>query len=92
MYEYKVKGDLELTIPGVGITVDGKISSHYPIENPNLELVSSPEVEASSPADTNVQGVTEPAAPGHVAGVAPQAQQPTPAVEQPQTPTESEQA
>lgn len=91
MYEYKVKGDLELTIPGVGVTVDGKISSHSPIENPNLELISSPESEADAPAGTNVQGFTTPEAPGHVAGVSPQSEQPTPTVEQPQTPTESEQ-
>jgi len=81
MYDYKTKDDQELTIIGVGRTINGHIVSPFPIENPNLELVSAPE----APAQANVQAVVQPEAPGYVAGVVPQNIQPTPApaIEQP---------
>lgn len=69
MYKYKTKdGSTGGFLPGVGEIVDGTITSTHPIENPNLELVN--ETTDSSPA--------------HVAGVAPQAQQPA-AAPQPST-------
>lgn len=65
MYKYKTKGDVNYMIPGVGVAVNGIIESRFPIENPNLELVESPQ-EAKAPAAT------------HLNGIAPQDEQPTP--------------
>lgn len=64
MYRYKTKGDTELVIPGVGVTVGGIIESPVELENPNLELITVGEKTAEQPS------------PAHVAGVAPQTVQP----------------
>lgn len=76
MYKYKTKGDAELTIMGVGVTVNGEITSDHPIENPNLELISGPNNQQPNAT--------------HMNGVAPQSAQPQPPVNQaasaPQTP------
>jgi hypothetical protein len=75
-YSYRTKGDVEFVVPGVGVTVNGVISSHTPIENPNLELIQQPTVEQPAPA--------------HVAGVVPQDAQPAvQPVPQPETPTQT---
>jgi hypothetical protein len=61
MYKYKTKGSVELVIPGVGVTVDGIITSDRPIENPNLELITN----------TPVEPIVEPIV-AHMTGVVPQ--------------------
>lgn len=66
-FRYKTKGDIELEIPNVGVTVDGYITSNTPLENPNLELVEGV-VENQQPTP----------APAHLNGVVQQNQQPVP--------------
>jgi hypothetical protein len=69
-YKYKTKGDVELVVPGVGVSVNGIITSSTPLESPNLELITNePTAEAPAPA--------------HVAGVVPQNTQPTYQVQPP---------
>lgn len=60
-YKYKTKGDVELVVPDVGVTVNGFITSTTPIENPNLELVVS-ETTETNPAPAHMTGVVEQAA------------------------------
>lgn len=63
-YKYKTKGDVELVVPDVGISVNGILTSTKPIENPNLELITD-----------NAPSVEQPA-PAHMNGVVPQNAQP----------------
>lgn len=65
MYKYKTKDGQDVTVPGVGRSVNGILMSSFKIENPNLELVTE-EQEATPPAST------------YMNGVAPQSAQPTP--------------
>lgn len=67
MYRYKTKGDAELMIPGVGITVNGEISSPIKLENPNLVLVTEDPSVPQQPQQP-VNGPVVPA-PGHLNGV-----------------------
>lgn len=84
MYKYQTKGDAELTIPGVGKTVDGMIESEHPIENPNLVLVSGP--DDATPAPTHMNGV----APQNAQPAVPQVNQQAPAAPvQPQAESEN---
>lgn len=71
MNTYKTKDGRDVVIPGVGRTVNGIITTAQTLESPNLELVDTTETNPSS---------------AHVAGVAPQAAQPT------VTPSESDEA
>jgi hypothetical protein len=52
MYMYKTKDGSDMTVVGVGQTVNGQIRSARPIENPNLELV----IDESAQAPANVHG------------------------------------
>lgn len=52
MHKYRTKGNVDLIIPGKGITVQGIITSNEPIENPNLILITD-----EQPAQGFVNGV-----------------------------------
>jgi hypothetical protein len=75
MYKYKTKNGQDMFLTGVGQTIKGEITTVRPVENPNLELVSSDEQPAA------VVG-TEQAQPNVVVNAQPV--EPTP-VAQPQT-------
>jgi hypothetical protein len=62
MYTYKTKDGNDITLVGVGTTVNGQIESESKIENPNLQLVSDSSAEA--PSQNHVQGVTPQSAQG----------------------------
>lgn len=67
-YTYRTNGDVELVIPGFGVTVNGQITSDQPIENPNLVLVTSEQPQTAPQT-----------APGYINGVVEPTTQPTPA-------------
>lgn len=79
-YKYKSTDGSDFTIPGVGQSQNGVITSDHELESPNLEFVDSYDNEPTEPVapQSPVNSTAAPVAqPGAILGVAPQATQPT---------------
>lgn len=48
MYKYKIKNGTDAFLPGIGATVGGVITTEYPIENANFELIETQQPEQAS--------------------------------------------